>query len=123
MATKLNPDLIKIIATFSDIILMMDFSVEKQLENISQNRMIKIHNKFFNLINRPEEVVIEKVEVAKHVRGYAIEPDDIVFGNKEASVKLVEYFSPTCPHCVSYHKRTFPEIEKKYINRRKYLYD
>ena len=56
------------------------------------------------------------------MRSYAIEPDGIVFGTPEASVTLVEYFSPTCPHCVSYHKRTFPEIEKKYVNTGKIAY-
>lgn len=71
---------------------------------------------------KKEEVVAETVEAAKHVRSYAIEPDDIVFGNKDASVILVEYFSPTCPHCVSYHKRTYPEIEKKYIDTGKIAY-
>ena len=71
---------------------------------------------------KKEVISVEKQEPAKHVRSYAIEPDDIVFGNLEASVILVEYFSPTCPHCVSYHKRTFPEIKKKYIDTGKIAY-
>lgn len=71
---------------------------------------------------KKETIGAEKEEAAKHVRGYTIEPDDIVFGNQEASVVLVEYFSPTCPHCVSYHKRTYPEIQKKYIDTGKIAY-
>ena len=71
---------------------------------------------------KKKETAIEKVEAAKHVRGYFIEPDDIVLGNPEASVTLVEYFSPTCPHCVIYHKRIFPEIQKQYIDTGKIAY-
>ena len=69
-----------------------------------------------------EEKTIEIVEKIAHIRGYNIEPDDIVFGNPEASVTLVEYFSPTCPHCVSYHKKTFPQLQKKYIDTGKIAY-
>ena len=69
-----------------------------------------------------EEQTAEIVEKVAHVRGYEIEPDDIVFGDPKASVTLVEYFSPTCPHCVSYHKRTFPELQKKYIDTGKIAY-
>lgn len=69
-----------------------------------------------------EEKTTEIVEKVAHIRGYNIEPDDIVFGNPEASVTLVEYFSPTCPHCVSYHKKTFPQLQKKYIDTGKIAY-
>lgn len=59
-----------------------------------------------------------KEEVKKQVfgRGYTAEPDDIVLGNDNSKLILVEYFSPTCPHCVNYHKRIFPEIKKKFID-------
>jgi protein-disulfide isomerase len=65
-----------------------------------------------------------KAAVVKKVfgRGYTAEPDDITLGNSESKLVLVEYFSPTCPHCVNYHKRTFPEIKKKYIDTGKIQY-
>ncbi|MDP5110684.1 MAG: DsbA family protein, partial [Rickettsiaceae bacterium] len=65
-----------------------------------------------------QETEEAKVEVKKQVfgRGYTAEPDDIVLGNSNAKLVLVEYFSPTCPHCVNYHKRIFPEIKKKFID-------
>ena len=62
-------------------------------------------------------------EISKpRARGYDIEPDDMVLGNKESKVVFVEYFAPTCPHCVTYHKRIFPKIQKKYIDTGKIAY-
>ena len=49
-------------------------------------------------------------------RGFTAEPDDIVLGNNNSKLVLVEYFSPTCTHCVSYHKHIFPDIKKKFID-------
>ncbi len=48
--------------------------------------------------------------------------NDIVLGNKESKVVMVEYFSPTCPHCAYYHTAAFPEIKKKYIDTNKIAY-
>lgn len=55
-------------------------------------------------------------------RDFKIQPDDMVLGNPNSKVVLVEYFSPTCPHCISYHKRTFPELKAKYIDTNKIAY-
>ncbi|MCA0254923.1 MAG: DsbA family protein [Proteobacteria bacterium] len=58
----------------------------------------------------------------EHVRSFAPEPDDIVFGNKEAKVVVVEYFSPTCPHCVTYHKKIYPSIKSKFVDTGRIAY-
>ena len=58
----------------------------------------------------------------KHVRGYDIEPDDMVLGDRNSKIVVVEYFSPTCPHCVTYHKRILPELKAKYIDTGKVSY-
>lgn len=58
----------------------------------------------------------KKVKKQVYGRGFTAEPDDIVLGNNDSKLVLVEYFSPTCPHCVNYHKRIFPEIKKKFID-------
>lgn len=65
--------------------------------------------------SQESEEAKEEVKMQVFARGYKAEPDDIVLGNSNAKVILVEYFSPTCPHCVNYHKRIFPEIKKKFI--------
>jgi protein-disulfide isomerase len=40
---------------------------------------------------------------------------DIVMGEDNAPVTIVEYASMTCPHCASFHRNTLPEIKEKYI--------
>ena len=51
-----------------------------------------------------------------------ISSDDIVMGNKDASVTLIEYSSPSCPHCAYYHENIFTKIKKEYIDTGKIAY-
>ncbi|HJD55683.1 MAG TPA: DsbA family protein [Rickettsia endosymbiont of Pyrocoelia pectoralis] len=53
---------------------------------------------------------------------FLVDDSDMVLGNRESTVVLVEYFSPTCPHCAYYHKTIFPELKKKYIDTNKVAY-
>ncbi len=39
-----------------------------------------------------------------------------VVGNPDAKIKLVEYFSLTCPHCARFHHEIFPILKRKYID-------
>jgi len=41
---------------------------------------------------------------------------DQVLGKPEAPVTIVEYASMTCPHCAHFHKVTYPELKKRYID-------
>ena len=40
-----------------------------------------------------------------------------VEGSPDAKIKLVEYFSLTCPACAEFHKEIYPKIKEKYIDR------
>ncbi len=53
---------------------------------------------------------------------FEIQKDDIVLGNRDAKVVIVEYSSPTCPHCSYYHKEVFPKLKEKYIDTNKIAY-
>jgi len=44
------------------------------------------------------------------------EESDIVLGDLEAPVSIVEYASVTCGHCAQFHVFTFPFLEEEYIN-------
>lgn len=41
---------------------------------------------------------------------------DIVLGDEDAKVTVVEYASVTCPHCGSFHVNTWPEFKEKYVD-------
>lgn len=41
---------------------------------------------------------------------------DLVLGKADAPVTIIEYASMTCPHCATFHKTTYPELKKKYID-------
>ncbi|ANK91492.1 DSBA-like thioredoxin protein [Rhizobium sp. N6212] len=44
---------------------------------------------------------------------------DHPIGSASAPVTIIEYSSPTCPHCVDYRTQVAPEIEKEFIERGK----
>lgn len=41
---------------------------------------------------------------------------DIVLGDEDAPVTIVEYASLTCPHCARFHTDVWPEIKAKYVD-------
>lgn len=47
---------------------------------------------------------------------------DMVLGNRDSQLVVIEYFSPTCPHCAYFHKTIFPELKRKYIDTNKIAY-
>jgi protein-disulfide isomerase len=47
---------------------------------------------------------------------YKAYPDDVMIGNKDAKVTIIEYASLTCSHCADFHKNTYPEVKEKYID-------
>lgn len=61
-----------------------------------------------------------KVEVDKEM--FSIQDGDVVLGNKDAKVVVVEYSSLTCPHCSYFHKAVYPELKVKYIDSGKVAY-
>lgn len=44
------------------------------------------------------------------------EVPDLVIGNPDAKVTVVEYASYTCPHCATFHERVFKELKANYID-------
>lgn len=37
-------------------------------------------------------------------------------GNKDAKVTVIEYLSPTCPHCKTFHETVYPQLKAEYID-------
>ncbi|XSG81012.1 MAG: DsbA family protein [Methyloligella sp. ZOD6] len=42
--------------------------------------------------------------------------EDVVIGEADAPVTIVEYASMTCPHCAAFHTTVFPKLKEKYID-------
>ncbi len=45
----------------------------------------------------------------------ALKPNDIILGDNNALVTIVEYSSLSCPHCAHFHQEVLPTIEKEFI--------
>jgi protein-disulfide isomerase len=41
---------------------------------------------------------------------------DVALGPETAKVNIVEYASLTCSHCAAFHKTTWPELKKRYLD-------
>ena len=41
---------------------------------------------------------------------------DIVLGDPDAPLTVIEYASFTCPHCMRFHVNTWPRIKKEYVD-------
>lgn len=41
--------------------------------------------------------------------------DDMVLGNPDAPVTVIEYSSLTCPHCAAFHRTTLAQIKKEWL--------
>ena len=42
--------------------------------------------------------------------------EDMMVGDENAPVTIVEYASMTCPHCASFHTQIYPELKTKYVD-------
>jgi protein-disulfide isomerase len=47
---------------------------------------------------------------------------DMVMGDANAKVTVIEYASMTCPHCAHFAETTFPEFKKRYVDTGKVRY-
>lgn len=59
------------------------------------------------VVSAPVRAAIVSVEEAKA---------EMVLGNADAPVSIIEYSSLGCPHCAAFHRDTLPQIKKEYID-------
>ena len=45
-----------------------------------------------------------------------LQENDLVLGDLNAPITMIEYASLSCPHCADFHLNTLPEIKKDYID-------
>ena len=46
-------------------------------------------------------------------------PYDVVLGEKDAPILVIEYASLSCPHCASFVREAFPKLKKDFIDKGK----
>ncbi|WP_176085954.1 DsbA family protein [Martelella sp. HB161492] len=63
---------------------------------------------------------IGKVDMAEALKPGPL--PEITEGDENAPVKIIEYYSLTCPHCENFQKVTYPAIKKDYIDTGKVYY-
>lgn len=47
---------------------------------------------------------------------------DRVLGDESAEVTVIEYASPTCPHCATFHNDVYPQFKAEYVDTGKVKY-
>jgi protein-disulfide isomerase len=48
--------------------------------------------------------------------------EEMVLGDPNAPITIIEYASMTCPHCAHFERTTYPELKKRYIDTGKVRY-
>ena len=43
-------------------------------------------------------------------------PGDVVLGQSDAPITMVEYYSLNCPHCAAFHAQIFPQLKADYVD-------
>lgn len=51
-----------------------------------------------------------------------VKDHDMILGNKDSKVVMIEYFSFTCTHCAYFHKQIYPKLKQKYVDTNKIAY-
>ena len=64
--------------------------------------------------------VIEKPTIADIMQAGPL--PEMSFGRPDAPVTIVQYASLTCPYCRRFHKETFPQLKRAYIDTGKVRY-
>ncbi len=41
---------------------------------------------------------------------------DMIMGDPNAPIEIIEYASTTCPHCATFHQEILPDLKKKYVD-------
>ena len=61
------------------------------------------------------KIEAKAANAAAHADARGVKGNDIVLGKADAPVTVIEFASPTCPHCAVFHETVFPEIRTRFI--------
>jgi protein-disulfide isomerase len=76
---------------------------------------------FSAMATKPEKILSQE-DVVMRQKLLAPLAGDMILGQADAKVLIIEYSSLTCPHCADYHLNVFPMLQSKYIETGKIRY-
>ncbi len=66
------------------------------------------------LLLRPDGA--ERADGEPTVISIVVADNEMMLGQPDAPITVVEYASLTCPHCAAFHTKTFPRVKTNYID-------
>ncbi|MDR0423175.1 MAG: DsbA family protein [Rickettsiales bacterium] len=64
-----------------------------------------------------------RIETENEKKEVKVEEVSNIFGDKNSEISVVEFSRFGCPHCFNFHKETFPQIKKEYLDTNKIKYE
>ena len=91
------------------------------LSNVSQRSRFAIRRKLVSGMVSGMAVAFSGLPAllagSKPARAEALAAEtDMILGNPDAKITVVEYASMTCPHCAKFHTQSMPAIKKAYLD-------
>ena len=74
---------------------------------------------YFLMQGNVTEVEVTQIETPaepENAEAAASAIPDMVLGDANAPITMIEYASYTCPHCGSFHQNTYPQLKADYID-------
>ena len=71
---------------------------------------------WLSLSGREASPLLVGMAEAQEATGDASSVQDMVLGDADAPVTMIEYASFTCPHCQAFHETVFPQLKADYID-------
>lgn len=69
----------------------------------------------FGYMNQTSQLSDKEKDAPVDAALLAPKPNDIILGDNNALVTMVEYSSLSCPHCAHFHEKVLPTLEKEFI--------
>jgi protein-disulfide isomerase len=116
---------VSVISILSFVVASSGNQLNKTQEKIDQTQEINHQtdksedsniNSDHKVSGNSEEI---KSETSDHSNEGKFYESDIVQGNRDSKIVIIEYFALTCPHCAYFHKNIYPKIKEKYIDTKK----
>jgi protein-disulfide isomerase len=113
--------LLLIILIVGVILFFISSSASTVLSSLSDNK--KIEKEQAQDETKTEESNVNfkapPAETSDHTNEGKFFESDLILGDRDSKVVIIEYFALTCPHCAYFHKNVYPKLKEKYLDTKK----